>query len=100
MEQLTFRRRLASIVGLLIFLWSCLLMGGLAYWALSLTRDNNNSQMEARVEAIAASTATFIDGDAHNRLVALGDETDPDYQTLVRKIRQIQSANNRTGEGS
>lgn len=99
-QQLTFRRRLASIVGLLIFLWSCLLMGGIAYWALSLTRENNNSHMEARLEAIAASTATLIDGDIHNRLIASGDETDPDYQSLTRKFRQVQSANNRKGDGS
>jgi len=100
MERLTFRRRLASIVGLLIFFWSCLLMGGLAYWALSLARDNNNSHMEARLEAIAASTATLIDGDVHGRFIASGDETDPDYQSLIRKFRQVQSANNRKGDGT
>lgn len=99
MEQLTFRRRLASIVGLLIFFWSCILMGGMAFWVLSLARDNNNSQMEARLEAIAASTATLIDGDIHSRLIASGDETDPDYQSLVRQIRQVQSTNNRKGDG-
>lgn len=91
--MVTLQKRLATVAGLVAFIWTFLLVGGLALGVYNINERNKNAQVEGRLKAIALSAASFIDGDIHRRLTEQGNEEDPDFQHLVSQLKRVQASN-------